>query len=133
VILQSSKDKPSKDEIHPATKDLKFFISSSYRKKPSSTNAENDYGAIVVRKGSDRSPRGFGFALKLGHDDLYHENLNIGGYRLDTRPGKPVTSSGKCISCWDNQLEYEIQTEKGLSGSAVFTGYKGHDTVIAIQ
>lgn len=133
VILQPSKGKLSRDEIDPASKDLEFFISSSYRKKPSSTNAENDYGAILVHKRNEPSHRGFGFALKLGHDDLGDDHLNISGYRGDTRPGKPVTSTGTCTRCWKNQLEYKIQTEKGLSGSVVFTAYKGHDTAIAIQ
>lgn len=101
---------------------------------PLDTNTENDYGAILVPKNiNNPSARGFGFALKLGHDDLCGNELSISGYRLETEPGRPVTSTGECIGCRENQLEYRVQTEKGLSGSPVITAYKGHDTAIAIQ
>ncbi|KAI0449236.1 hypothetical protein F5B21DRAFT_61451 [Xylaria acuta] len=133
VILRPSKSKLPTDEIDPASNDLKFFISSSYKETPSNTNAENDYGVVLVPKTNNSSRRGFGFALKLGHDDLYKEKLSISGYRVETKPGQPVTSTGRCIGCREHQLEYKVKTERGLSGSAVFTAYKGHDTAIAIH
>ena len=115
-------------------KDVEIFVSVSYKKTPNHSNAENDYGAILIRKETDSSPpRGFGFALKLGHDNLRKNNMDLSGYRVGSTPGQPVTSTGRCIGCRENQLEYEIQTEKGLSGSPVFMPYKGHETAIAIQ
>lgn len=77
---------------------LQLFVSESYRSNPSQANAANDYGAILVPRGSIAgSPRafGFGFALKLGHDNLRGDDLDVSGYRVDSTPGQPETSAGK--------------------------------------
>ena len=115
-------------------KDLRVFVSASYKMKPNHSNAENDYGAILIPKETSDAPaRGFGFALKLGHDNLRKYNMDVSGYRVNSESGKPATSTGRRIGCRENQLEYQIQTEKGLSGSPVFMPYEGHETVVAIQ
>lgn len=110
-----------------------FFISAAYRNNPNHESAEFDYGAILVPKPKESNPRGLGFALKLGHDDLRKENLAISGYLVETNPGEPVESSGICMGCWENQLEYNVHTEPGQSGSPVYMPYRGHQTVVAIQ
>lgn len=124
---------PSKGKTPTEERNLEAFLSASYKKKPSHGNMENDFGAILVPKSSDLKPRGFGFALKLGHDNLLDEDLDISGYRVSSEPGQPITSTGPCIGCQENQLEYDVLTEKGLSGSPVFMPYKGHETAVAIQ
>ena len=113
-------------------KGLKIFISTSYKVTPNHSNAENDYGAILIPKEDNSNPRGFGFALKLGHDNLRGYGLDVSGYQPYPGPG-PVTSTGQCIGCWENQLEYNVPTQEGLSGSPVFIPYEGHETAVAIQ
>ncbi|KAF4539225.1 uncharacterized protein LTHEOB_10389 [Lasiodiplodia theobromae] len=110
-----------------------FFISAAYRDNPTHESAEFDYGAIFVPKPKKSDARGFGFALKLGHDNLQKKHLAISGYRVKTHQGQPVISTGSCMGCWENQLEYEINTEPGLSGSPVYMPYRGHETVVAIH
>ncbi|RFU31367.1 hypothetical protein B7463_g4983, partial [Scytalidium lignicola] len=113
---------------------LKIFVSASYEKNPSQSNAENDYGAILISKErSGFGPRGFGFSLKLGHDNLHGQEMNVSGYRVASEPGQPHESTGVCIRCGENQLKYDVVTEKGFSGSPVFIGYKGYETAIAIH
>ncbi|KAI1118534.1 hypothetical protein F5Y14DRAFT_217796 [Nemania sp. NC0429] len=134
VVFRAAGSASSATQNNLKINDQDIFISSSYRVTPSNANTENDYGAILVPRAIDNArARGFGFALKLGHDDLRKDELSISGYRVDTAPGLPVTSTGQCIGCQENQLEYRIQTEKGLSGSPVIMAYKGHDTAVAIH
>lgn len=110
-----------------------FFISAAYRNNPTHESAEFDYGAIFVPKLKKSDVRGFGFALKLGHDNLQKKDLAISGYRAKTPQGHPVISTGSCMGCWENQLEYKVNTEQGLSGSPVYMPYRGHEAVVAIQ
>lgn len=124
----------------PASSDI--FISAPYRQAPNHSNAANDYGAILVSKGDDKVTRGFGFALRLGHTNLRGKDMTVSGFRgkeeNDNKRGiesqlKPVQSTGKCRSSSAIQLQYEIATQQGMSGSPVYMAYKGHETVVAIQ
>ncbi|KAL1981988.1 hypothetical protein VTN96DRAFT_1954 [Rasamsonia emersonii] len=94
------------------------------------TERSSSPGAVLLAP-----PRafGFGFALKLGHDNLRGDDLDVSGYRVDSTPGQPETSAGRCIGCHADQLEYNVLTQQGLSGSPVFMPYKGHETAVAIH
>ncbi|KAF3928332.1 hypothetical protein AA313_de0209995 [Arthrobotrys entomopaga] len=110
------------------------FIAESYRQDPSSKNAKNDYGAIITERSEGvTTAKGFGFSLKLGHEELRGRPLEVVGYRVGSIPGLPDTSSGHCVRSWPGQIEYEVTTEKGFSGSPVFLPCKGHEVAVAIQ
>lgn len=118
---------------------------------------EADFGIILVEKKSEYSYIGFGFALKLGFDVLDRAHFDFIGYKdaddnaggddnndddENQAPGQSqkeksrwdaVTSEGKCTACLPNQLEYEMETEKGFSGAPVIMPHKDHDTAVAIQ
>lgn len=126
LVIQTSK---GESPIPPESRK----ISASYRQMPSQDNAVNDYGAILIPKRGNPQRCGFGFSLRLGLDDIRKVDLDVSGYLVGSKAGKPDTSTGKCISCRKDQLEYDVQTDKELSGSPVFMPYKGHDTAVAIQ
>lgn len=105
-----------------------IFCPTSWKTEPS-----KDYGVILVPRTDESKERGFGFALQLGHTDLEKKDVQVIGYRADTKPGEAVTSSGVCSSCTEDHLGYDMRTESGISGSPVFVAYKGHETVVAIQ
>ncbi|KAL7794332.1 hypothetical protein V8C37DRAFT_415178 [Trichoderma ceciliae] len=141
-------------DIYPAPKNASskppiFYVSDAYKKDPTERQAENDYGVILVEKNPKHPHRGFGFALKLGHDALLDENVEVFGYReaesydsesdgdgenqKEKPKWKPAASSGKCITCLPNQLMYKVKTEPGFSGSPVIKAYKDRDTAVAIH
>ncbi|KAJ2989284.1 hypothetical protein NUW58_g3546 [Xylaria curta] len=119
-------------------------INTRYFKSPKDYNAVYDYGAIFIPREEGQPPRpGFGFSLMLGIDlkdrgktdpkDAYLTgNVNVTGYREHTPPGQPDLSTGGC-NIHPNQLEYEVETQVGLSGSPVWTAYNGVETVVAIH
>ncbi|KAK6523360.1 hypothetical protein TWF281_001340 [Arthrobotrys megalospora] len=110
------------------------FIPESYKRDPTSKNSKNDYGAITTKRGGGaNTSKGFGFSLKLGHKQLRGRPLEVSGYRIGSKPGQPDTSSGYCTRSWPSQIEYEVTTEKGLSGSPVYLACKGHEVAIAIH
>ncbi|KAF7790150.1 hypothetical protein EIP86_001102, partial [Pleurotus ostreatoroseus] len=76
---------------------------------------------------------GFGYSIRLGYEERLLGDLNVTGYRADSKLGAPATSTGVCVSCYDNQLEYRVQTEQGISGSPVWYEYKGRPTVVGIH
>ncbi|KAK6504691.1 hypothetical protein TWF481_006630 [Arthrobotrys musiformis] len=112
----------------------KFYIPKSYRENPTAKNAINDYGAIITKRGEGvDTAKGFGFSLKTGGENLKGRPLEVSGYRGESDPGEPHTSSGHCLRSLPDQIEYEVMTEPGLSGSPVYLPYKGHDVAVAIH
>ncbi|UKZ77548.1 hypothetical protein TrVFT333_005271 [Trichoderma virens FT-333] len=117
--------------------------------KATQEQEDNDFGVILVGKNPKNPYLGFGFALKLGHDALDKANLDFTGCKeADDNGGdddenqisdlknpklEAFTSEGKCIACLPNQLEYDMETEKGLSGAPVVMTHKNHDTAVAIH
>ncbi|KAK5995168.1 hypothetical protein PT974_03565 [Cladobotryum mycophilum] len=136
-LIDKKGDLSTNIEIHPppavtSSSDWKVLISPSYKEHPEVSNPDVDWGVILIPR-KDESPRGFGFSLKLAYDDLYNEELTVGGYREATAAGTPDISTGCCLASRPDHLEYDVATQKGLSGSPVFIAYKGHDTAICIQ
>ncbi|KAL1640929.1 hypothetical protein SLS58_006545 [Diplodia intermedia] len=125
-----------KDEID--IPDSEVHVNEEYAAHPVESSADNDYGVIMLPEGV-KAPEDFGdfgFSLHLGVADRLDCDLFVTGYRADSGRGKePVTSSGRCVNpiVRENQLEYLVATEGGLSGSPVWVGYKTHPTVVAIQ
>jgi V8-like Glu-specific endopeptidase len=121
-----------------------FKINNRYFTHPQESNAAYDYGAILIPREKDRPPRpGFGFSLMLGidaknratedpKDNYLTKNVSVSGYREESPPEKPDWSTGDC-TIHPNQLEYNVATQAGLSGSPVWTAYNGVETVVAIQ
>ncbi|KAF8517816.1 hypothetical protein JB92DRAFT_3113324 [Gautieria morchelliformis] len=105
-------------------------VSAAYKanQKPAT-----DYGAILLPKTSPG--KGFGFSLKFAYETSRKGDVNVSGYRVPTLPGQPITSSGACVGCYADQLEYKAETEQGISGSPVWVGDLGgsEQTVIAIH
>ncbi|KAK6501951.1 hypothetical protein TWF481_009769 [Arthrobotrys musiformis] len=111
-----------------------IFISESYKKNPSSENVKNDYGVILTKKGDGiNTSKGFGFSLKLGHEQLKGRSLEVSGYRARSAPGQPDMSSGNYIRSRPGQIEYEVMSEPGFGGSPVYLPFKGHEVAIAIH
>ncbi|KAI9741648.1 MAG: hypothetical protein M1834_000032 [Cirrosporium novae-zelandiae] len=111
-------------------------ICKSYEQDPGPKNAVNDYGAILIPLREMQSPRaGFGFNLKLSSmkEVTIEGELRITGYKTDTDPGKPITNSGVRKKINEHQLEYLVETEKGISGSPVWGAYDGVETVLGIH
>ncbi|THH06244.1 hypothetical protein EW146_g9673 [Bondarzewia mesenterica] len=86
-----------------------FHVSEAYKAKQTPMT---DYGAILLLRPPHRSAC---------------------GYCVETPPGHPMTSSGHCVGCYAEQLEYKAVTEQGISGSPVWIDYQGLQTVIAIH
>lgn len=64
---------------------------------------------------------------------LANEVLIVSGYRFNDNPGDPSISTGRGFVRSQDQLEYEITTQPGLSGSPVFLSHGGFETVVGIQ
>ncbi|KAL6868591.1 hypothetical protein J3F83DRAFT_737677 [Trichoderma novae-zelandiae] len=107
-----------------------LYVSAVYAREK---RAETDYGVILVKKDPRRPYWGFGFALKRGHDDLLHSELDVYGLKESGDSYQLTTSNGKCVDCLPNQLKYELKTDKGFSGSPVVMPYKDLDTAVAIH
>jgi V8-like Glu-specific endopeptidase len=136
------------DRIPPTN--LTTFVCPDYKPsatkgRPKGTTADSDYGVLLTPKPSEASKDGgrsyigigFGFALKLSHEDLCGANLDLCGYVSQEEKANAQDSldarSGLCLDASDGSLEYDMHTMPGLSGSPIFKGYKGHETVVAIQ
>ncbi|KAK6329888.1 hypothetical protein TWF718_003315 [Orbilia javanica] len=130
-VLKPSKESAEKEEEEEISK---IFISKSYKDNPTSDNAINDYGVILTKKAEGvNTAKGFGFSLKLGHEQLKGRPLEVSGYRVGSVAGKPIVSSGNCVRSRPGQIEYKVETEPGLSGSPVYLPFKGHEVAVAIH
>lgn len=108
-------------------------VCQKYFERPTELNAIYDYGVILLKRGLP-ARRGFGFNLMLGFspkldenenetekDVLHDRGLNVSGYRpKDEPPEPPRRSDGICFKATQHQLEYESDTEPGMSGGAVW-------------
>ncbi|KAI0389631.1 hypothetical protein F5Y17DRAFT_472696 [Xylariaceae sp. FL0594] len=142
------------DEAKNRTKDLKAWwqgqadwlkitddmvrISKVYEAEPTAASAVSDFGVILLPKPTQRGEvrLAFGFSLKLAEEDELPTTLSITSYRANANMGdRPTRSSGSCMNpiMNKNQLEYKVDTEAGVSGSAVWLGYNKYPTVVAIH
>lgn len=139
-----------------------FYVSAVYQKKytdkrgnPKKATQEQedaDFGVILVGKDLKYPYLGFGFALKLGFDVLDQARFDLTGYKdadnndddndenqtpdqskKEKSKWDAFTSEGNCTACLPNQLEYEMETEKGFSGAPVIMPHRNRDTAVAIQ
>lgn len=120
----------SESPMNPPLRASMFYVSAAYAKM---NQEEDDYGVILVKKDPSRPFWGFGFALKLGHDELVNRELVVYGLTQSTYSYKLTASFGTCEDCMSNQLEYKLKTNKGFSGSPVTMPYKDNETAVAIQ
>ncbi|KAL6696317.1 hypothetical protein J3F84DRAFT_348532 [Trichoderma pleuroticola] len=160
-IYQASKNtNPKPAEFYvSAVYQKKYADERGNPKKATQEQEEADFGIVLVEKNLKYPYRGFGFALKLGFDVLDQAHFDFIGYKdADDETGgdddndddndenqtqdqskdkKPkwdaFTSEGKCTACLANQLEYEMETEKGFSGAPVIMPHKDRDTAVAIH
>ncbi|KAL6895727.1 hypothetical protein HDV57DRAFT_22696 [Trichoderma longibrachiatum] len=120
----------SESPMNPPLRASMFYVSAAYAKM---NQEEDDYGVILVKKDPSRPFWGFGFALKLGHDELVNRELVVYGLTQSTYSYKLTASFGTCEDCMSNQLEYKLKTNKGFSGSPVTMPYKDNETAVAIH
>lgn len=92
-----------------------------------------DWGVILCRRKRPKKGEGFGYSLRLGYVQHIKGTMYVSGYRNSTQAGHPVTSSGTLVAAYQEWLEYRSTTEQGLSGSVVWTNYRGCPTVVGIQ
>jgi len=126
--------------------DSDFFLSESYEKTPKPSNKANDWGVIFTKKTAGVR-LGFGFSLLFGIDlkgaerkqspldkILADGELILGGY-TDANSDSLTLQMGKGSMKARNldQLAYKLSTQRGLSGSPIFTTYNGFETVVAVQ
>ncbi|RFU80606.1 hypothetical protein TARUN_1561 [Trichoderma arundinaceum] len=128
----------NKDDI--PVSESQVMISEKYRQNPGTYNSHNDWRVILVE--ANDGMHGFGINLPFGLDNKEGENesliqqalkshqVTIAGYQ----PQGPIKStSGPGRVGRAGEIEYEAQTEPGISGSPVWLPYQGLDTVIAIH
>ncbi|KAH7907763.1 hypothetical protein BJ138DRAFT_441680 [Hygrophoropsis aurantiaca] len=115
-----------------------FWVCKAFREERKDVH---DHAAILVKRISKAgSARGFGFSTKLGEKMDKYQNTHSGevyvtGYRAQV-PYTPTTSSGPFQYCFGDRherMEYRVKTEQGISGSAVWFGYDGYPTAVAIH
>lgn len=134
----------------------RFRICESYENSPQPSNGASDWGAIILpanqSKRLEDGGLGFGFSLLLAvdHKDSAHlsqsepknsnlgelleqNNMYVSGYRDSDPPGMPTLCTGRGKVRKYNQLEYDVATEAGISGSPVWAAYNNGAAVIAIQ
>ena len=109
--------------------DNDIYVSPTYKDNGA---AETDYGVIRIDNPS-KVRRGFGFSVKLAYAEDFKGNVYVSGFQDKTPAGHPVTSTGSCIACYAKKIEYDVKTQPGISGSAVWIEYKGCQTVVAVQ
>ncbi|KAI1090238.1 hypothetical protein F5B19DRAFT_333137 [Rostrohypoxylon terebratum] len=113
-------------------------ISSKYLQKPTSESAIDDFGIISLSKNNDPPPptTAFGFSLRLDEEIRIDGQCNISSYLTGTTQGDmPTRSTGSFVNPFirEDQLEYLVTTEAGMSGSAVWVGYNGKPVVVAVH
>lgn len=93
-----------------------------------------DYGVVCIPHTSNDQPRGFGFSMKLAYKKSFNGDVYVSVFRGNMMKSlRPVTSSSSGLKYHENYVEYQATTEKGISGSPVWVGYKGYPAVIAVQ
>ncbi|KAF3059215.1 cytochrome c oxidase assembly protein [Daldinia childiae] len=131
-------------------------VCRKYFEDPDELKEIYDYGAILLRRPSPKRHRGFGFHLMLGlppqlgkgaaytededKDILRGEKVNVCGYTPEDSPpdksnpnNSPRKSEGRCIGTNLHQLRYDADTKPGMSGGPVWVGFRGVETIVAIQ
>jgi len=106
-------------------------VSAAYKIKQT---AETDFGAILMPRSSEGS--GFGYSIRLAFEEHFKGELSVSGYRVPLGPqqsARPVTSTGPCVGCYKQQIEYRAETEQGISGSPVWMEYQGAPVAVAIH
>lgn len=146
----TEEEKEKEGEDIEVTPDM-LRVCTRYFDEPNEDNAIYDYGAILLKRDKLKRIRGFGFHLMLGlvpprgldvkspgddDKDVMHDKVvNVSGYRPEDSPPQelPKRSEGRCVRAGDSQLQYNAQTVQGMSGGPVWVGYRGKETVVAIQ
>ena len=134
---------PSRD---PSTGASMVEVHPQYFKKPNELSAIYDYAMIrLPRKpgASKTSGFGFGYSLLLGiapplgsedKDELQGRQLHVSGFRPEDKPdSRPARSSGSCTVADKYDLQYDAKTKPGISGGPVWLGFRGLETVVAVQ
>jgi hypothetical protein len=71
--------------------------------------------------------------MKLAFAEHFKGNVYVSGFQDKTPDGAPATSTGNCVACYQDWMEYESTTQQGLSGSAVWIEYRKNPMVVAIH
>jgi V8-like Glu-specific endopeptidase len=115
-------------------------ICSTYKENPTlsvtASEAPNDYGAIILEREAGRPAHpSFGWSAILGDEKVIEGEVGVTGYQAGVGGAIASTSTGFCAEyiVTPNQLEYEAQTEEGISGAPVWIGYKGLMVALAVQ
>lgn len=126
------------NEIH-VSPDM-IHVCQRYFDQPEELNVIYDYGAILLDQKwrSGRLRPGFAFNLVLGLapplDVLQNQLLCVSGYRPGDSPSNsPRRSDGSCVQTSGYQLVYKANSPQGMSGGPVWLGFRGFETVVAIQ
>lgn len=130
---------------HDRTTDLRVYFATGAEKKvdvsqtyfcpdygPNCSPA-SDYGFIRVPRPDDPSSVdwGFGFSLQFAYyPPAYVRLLHIAGY---TPTGALQDMIGPPLGFRETDVEYDMDTEQGISGSAVWLVYERAPVVVAIQ
>ncbi|EAW19669.1 uncharacterized protein NFIA_027430 [Aspergillus fischeri NRRL 181] len=142
-IVMRIKGLEKKFPIHRST----IRICPAYEKNPTTAAEEADWALIFTPDELEQEParagiEPLGFALKLAYEERLDCEMRVTGVPISNNKNNPngaamvpVTTTGKCLNpiVFPAQLEYTATTEKGLSGSPVWTMYNGVPTVLAIH
>ena len=125
-------------------------VCQRYFDDPDELNAIFDYAVILLERTRKIKRRGFGFNLMLGlapspencataadeeeQDALQGRSLYVSGYLPEVfSPLPPSRTEGKCLVAGQHQLQYLAEALPGISGGPVWLGFRGGETVVAIQ
>ncbi|KAG8802280.1 hypothetical protein FRC16_010022 [Serendipita sp. 398] len=105
------------------------YVPPEYKGSDSSIG---DWAAIFLDK-SIHGDKGFNFSLALSYTEKIQGEVSVIAYRDPTPAYSPEIASGRCKTCFEEQVEYLAKTEQGNSGAPVCVAYRGYMTVIAIH
>ncbi|KAI1458922.1 hypothetical protein F4805DRAFT_106784 [Annulohypoxylon moriforme] len=113
-------------------------ISKVYSNNPTGDSAIDDFGIIILNKNNDPPlpNTAFGFSLRLDEEGRLDSQCNISSYLTEATMGDtPIRSTGSFVNpiMNENQLEYLVPTEAGVSGSAIWVGYNGSPIAVAVH